>query len=205
MASRWLARNLFLLFSIIGAQRGADNMPVKNHIVIVALAKICDPIMRPSAAEEYPELHESEFHIDGTTGDLLHNGDNMAADKFIEGLRKTRPQYFPDVVADNLQRDALAGNVTAHGRLSRQLGDVQYAEWCKANGAAPGKAATVEKTNETGHKSKSTNPWSADGWDFLRQQSITKSLGAAKAAELAAAAGSFVGATRPGARQLTPR
>jgi hypothetical protein len=181
-------------------------MPVKNHIVIVALAKICDPIMRPSAAEEYPELHESEFHIDTTTGDLLHNGDNMAADKFIDGLRKTRPQYFPDVVADNLQRDALAGNMTARGTLYKQLGERQFGEWLKANGLASISAKYVAPDKPNGAaKSKSTNPWGADSWDFARQLSITKALGAVKAAEMAAAAGSFLGATRPGAKQLTPR
>jgi hypothetical protein len=181
-------------------------MPVKNHEIILKLAAICNPIMRPSAAETWPEDYQHEFHIESATGAVLHNGDNMPADKFIAALRETRPYYFPDTVADNLQRDALAGNMTARGALYKQLGEKQFGEWLKANGLASmtAKYTAPDKPNGAA-KSKSTNPWGADSWDFARQLSITKALGAVKAAEMAAAAGSFLGATRPGAKQLTPR
>ena len=41
------------------------------------------------------------------------------------------------------------------------------------------------------------NPWSAAGWNVTRQGQLVKSLGTEKAAQIAAAVGSRIGATKP--------
>jgi len=56
----------------------------------------------------------------------------------------------------------------------------------------------VGETDAGGNVKGRNNPWSAAGWSVTRQGDVTKSLGVAKAAQIAAAAGSFVGATKPG-------
>jgi hypothetical protein len=52
-------------------------------------------------------------------------------------------------------------------------------------------------------RAPSKNPWSAESWSTERQRSVVKGLGLEKASELAAAAGSFVGATSPKSVNLT--
>jgi hypothetical protein len=47
------------------------------------------------------------------------------------------------------------------------------------------------------------NPWSAKNWNFSKQLELVKVLGAEKAAQIAKAGGSFLGATKPGARNFT--
>jgi hypothetical protein len=97
-----------------------------------------------------------------------------------------------------LEAAALAGSVTAHGALWKQLGDVAYENWKKTHAAAPGKKAADAKGDGAGDDS-GANPWgSGPGqWNITKQGALVKALGEAKAAGIAKAAGSFIGATRP--------
>lgn len=47
---------------------------------------------------------------------------------------------------------------------------------------------------------RAENPWTAEGWNLTKQGQLYKTLGAAKAAEMAKAAGVQIGATRPAAK-----
>ncbi len=116
-----------------------------------------------------------------------------------------------------LQDEAAAGSVTAHGALHKQMGAEAYEAWRAANGARPGKRVDANPNQaaldeirqkldalEGGGGSKingapagKDNPWSKDGWNITRQGSIVRALGAEKAGQIAAAARSHIGATRP--------
>lgn len=119
-----------------------------------------------------------------------------------------------------LERDAFGfGSVQARGNLVREIGEAdantRAIEWglrnlqdYKTKGVQPGAAyepdpnSPPEKNSGNAHV-PSTNPWAAESWSPVRQISCVKGLGIAKASELAAAAGSFVGATSPKSVNLT--
>ena len=104
---------------------------------------------------------------------------------------------------------ARAGNWTSIGAIARLLGSREAAEALIADktGDTPGSISVVDDktTDKTAPKLKDgkTNPWSAEGWDSLKQQSIVRSLGPAKASEIARSAGSFLGATSPRSKNMT--
>ncbi len=122
-----------------------------------------------------------------------------------------------------LQADALAGNVSKHGELYKVMGAEAYEKWRTGNKAAPGKDASAGpdviaeleakiaelktgkavaapvKINGADPTYPSRNPWRKENWNLTRQGEVVRALGVAKAGEIAKAAGSFVGATRPAA------
>lgn len=63
--------------------------------------------------------------------------------------------------------------------------------WFKDGGNGSG-----EPTNKGG-SNKGENPWSAANWNVTAQGKIVKALGTEKAAAIARAAGSHIGATKP--------
>lgn len=98
-------------------------------------------------------------------------------------------------------------NLTSRGALYRLLGSAEAVDAVLAGNAGdtPGSISVVDDTTKTAPKLKDgkTNPWSAEGWDSLKQQSIVRSLGPAKASEIARSAGSFLGATSPRSKNMT--
>jgi hypothetical protein len=123
-----------------------------------------------------------------------------------------------------LVEKAAGGNLTARGEILRAITDgakptpEHIAEMNRLIEAEKGKRSSTShdkeiaelisnahanRTMNGGSNGTTTNPWSAESWSPARQVSIVKSLGLAKAGELAAAANSFVGATHPGSKNLT--
>jgi hypothetical protein len=84
-------------------------------------------------------------------------------DAIRKRVETDKPQWGVPKIENDLQAQALAGNVTAHGRLHHELGDVAYKTFCETHGAAPGKA-TTEHVNGVAKKVSATNPWSKAGW-----------------------------------------
>lgn len=76
----------------------------------------------------------------------------------------------------------------------RELGATEYDKWRIQNGSTPGKPAITAEQKE-----KADNPWSAAGWNVTRQAQLVRASGLEKAAQIAKAAGSYIGATRPAA------
>jgi hypothetical protein len=121
-----------------------------------------------------------------------------------------------------LVEKAAGGNLTARGEVLKIIADGakptpehiaemnRLVEAEKSNRAATLHDKEISEIVSNAHANRSANsgngknnPWSADSWSPARQVSIVKSLGLAKASELAAAANSFVGATHPGSKNLT--
>jgi hypothetical protein len=119
---------------------------------------------------------------------------------FIEQCKKDKPHRFA-IQSDHdvaLCTSAfVAKNKTDEGRLLRSVGPDRFADLKTMY--ANGLPVLLKKSDGNG----STNPWSAEAWDTRRQISIVKGLGLAKAAEMAASCGSFVGATSPKSKNYT--
>jgi hypothetical protein len=125
-----------------------------------------------------------------------------------------------------LEREAFGfGSVQARGELFRMIGgddaDARAQAWglrnlqdYKTKGVQPGTAYEPDPNRpdpsrvhdrEVMDTKKGKNPWSAETWDPVKQQSIVRSLGVAIAASLAKSAvpPAFIGSPRPGAVNLT--
>lgn len=157
-----------------------------------------------SAAADVVALFAQKCVVDSTLKIVTLNGKSL--DEGLADEIAARPHWQPvearpEIAARaDLEARAMSGNVSAHGLLMRELGQADYAAWCKKHGAAPGKK--VEQTNENAADQKAKedrrgNPWSREGWNVSRQGVLVRTLGVAKAAEIARAAGGRIGATRP--------
>jgi hypothetical protein len=133
----------------------------------------------------------------------------------------TRPHWAPTQTAPDLEAQAFGAvpSLTARGILLKQLGAAEYAERMKAWGAnqstlKPGTPPAGE-VKDAPRKSKSSNPWSDDPANLDkfgrynaaaigRQSALIRAIGLEKSAQIARQY-AFIGSTKPGAKQLTPR
>lgn len=139
--------------------------------------------------------------LDAAVDDILNKDADFWAPKGGEENHQ-REVVEEEVILAQLKRDALSGNVTAHGRLRVRMGtDAEYAAWCAETGAKPGVAIVATEVNGSVQhaikKPAPTNPFSAAGWNITKQGQLVKALGVEKATEIAAAAGCKLGSTRP--------
>jgi hypothetical protein len=93
---------------------------------------------------------------------------------------------------------ALMATVTGRGKLVKAIGQKAAAALVIKAGfkslhdfKTPTPASTDDKPSK--------NPWRSDSWSITEQGRLVKSLGIEKAAAIAAAAGSRIGATKPSA------
>jgi hypothetical protein len=158
-------------------------------------------LMKIGASEEAAKLIASSpdqikgFVWDGVSlvmrgSDLPASEDQQAIDHFVKGpfaalfVKPTEkangdaPQMDEALVAS-----AKAGNLTAKGKLARQLGSVEAVDKLLAGEG--------QQANGSDH---ANNPFSRAGWNVSKQGSVFKALGEKKTAELAAAVG-----VKPGA------
>ncbi len=77
-------------------------------------------------------------------------------------------------------------------RVIAKLEDAEVADY----GPAPIKISGKKSADED----DSTNPWSSSAWNTTKQSALVKTLGEAKARQIANAAGCDLGSTRPGQR-----
>jgi hypothetical protein len=162
------------------------------------------------------QLRHAEYRFetnDDGVSVLIHTptGEPAASTKHLVYLHETRSYLFPQKDEESLLAKCFgpSPSLTARGILRAQVGEQQYRDAAKAWSSDPVKLTPGRKPDDAGTvvplKPRSTNPWSAEGWDLAKQRSVIASLGVAKGQQLAAAANSFVGATKPGAKQLIPR
>ncbi len=104
----------------------------------------------------------------------------------------------PDLIAK-----AKAGNLTARGQLFRDLHGDKPRTQEGETAAALEKLLAGEQTSKPADKKlpannfSGSNPWAAASWNLTEQGRLVKALGEVKAAGIAKAAGSFIGATKP--------
>jgi hypothetical protein len=144
------------------------------------------------------------------------SGGMPAAEWVAKHLRNLRPNLFPTPISlpeNEALIDSAFGissgkpNISKVGELYRGVGEYSFNELAKRhsydlkNPSKPGRAEGAEPGAAKPKASKS--PWSESGWSFSEQTRLVKTLGVEKAAQMAASAGSFLGASKPGARRLT--
>lgn len=124
--------------------------------------------------------------------------------RILEHLKATRPHLFPAPIADDLAERAFAGrgNITARGQLIREVGQAEADKIAQRYGlrntadTRPGKSPEGAPRAK-GRDNAPSNPWSKSGFNVTKQGQIVRALGIEKAAAMARAAGSYIGATRP--------
>jgi len=180
----------------------------KNEMLLQAIDRaVLGNRMKIEAAKDCYDLYSTKCVVDPET--LQVTLENLPLDKGLEAIIEKRPLWKPTgpdpraVAQQELEATALAGNVSAHGRLHRTLGPERYQQWCKDHAAKPGKAAdevaaaTAAAAAANGDDKTKDNPWLAEKWSVTRQGQLVRALGIEAANRIAKAAGSHVGATKP--------
>jgi hypothetical protein len=144
------------------------------------LASACDRavlrgILRPSAAADVVIIYKNECVVESDNDTVTLHGKDL--DTAVAELVAVRPHWrvekpTTDSVSAEVERAALLAT---------------HKEW----GAAE-KPPELEKKTP-----KRTNPFSKAGWNITAQMALFKAVGAEACAEIAAAAGSHIGATHP--------
>ncbi len=175
-------------------------------------------------AEVFAASQSVKFKWDGVV--LTYNGKNAVDAEtkahFTEGAlkplfptaatNKDAPKILPELLAS-----AKAGNLTSRGAMLRLLGSLDAVDAALADTTATIAVVDDTATGKTTVKAPgATNPWTPDCTDAAgrpawsaaarrRQSDVVKSLGPAKAAEIAKSAQppAFLGSPRPGAINLT--
>jgi hypothetical protein len=179
----------------------------KNEMLLQAIDRaVLGGRMKVEAAKDCYDLYSTKCVVDPETCQVTL--DNLPIDEGLTRVIKGRPLWVPSgpdpraVAQTELENAALAGNVSAHGRLLRTLGAEKYQQWCKDHAAKPGKvadeAAAAAALANADDKTKD-NPWSSEPgkWSVTRQGQVVRALGIEAAQRIAKAAGSYVGATKP--------
>ena len=129
----------------------------------------CAPIGFIEAAKDCLDMYSDKCVVDEKTLQITLNG--LPLDAALEKIIAQRPLWQPtgDDPAvkerSELEAAALAGSVTAHGALWKQLGDTGYAAWKKKHLAAPGRKAAGDAAAEAAAAAgedpglRSTNPF----------------------------------------------
>lgn len=181
-------------------------------------------------AERLQRIHELWKAIPGTTDEMAIAASSTLAERFdwtgsvlnLDGKPATAEavrEHFgtnygflfppksanadkPDVDAQ-LLASARAGNITAKGRLVRQLGSLAAVDAVLADKSNTGADDTArdEKGRFVGatpqeKEAAANNPWGPN-WSVTRQGQIVRSLGIEAAQRIAKAANSHIGATKP--------
>ncbi len=163
-------------------------------------------------ARDFTEQNGAVIHKE--TGKPIE--DTSVREFYTERKPHLLPPKFERSLAD---RAFLDSNITARGQLAKEIGEVaatRLAQSYGLRGLADTRRGTAPATGDDDAGKKNdvgkTNPWSAhaDNVDkhgrytaaaMGKQSSIVRSLGAAKGAELASAAGTFIGSTGPARRR----
>jgi hypothetical protein len=118
-------------------------------------------------------------------------------------IAQTRPHLLPPEHETSLaDRAFVQGNVTARGQLARELNIADLDRLAQSYGLRDHKdfsKGTRPNGNGGEHKPKPDreNPWSREGFNLTRQGQLVRAMGLEKAAAMARAAGSYIGATKP--------
>lgn len=134
--------------------------------------------------------------------DVIEHGEHgsfipQTFDKWLTDQKATRPHWWPAAGQVDFEAQAFGGNFTSRNLLVKQIGlaaaDARAREWgldgihdYKTKPTWPG--GQIEKP-------KSSNPWSAAGWNLTKQMQ-THRADPALAERLAKAANSHIGAAR---------
>jgi hypothetical protein len=125
--------------------------------------------MRIEAAKDALDMYGDKCLVDEKSLQITLNG--LPLDEALEKIIAQRPLWQPHgddpavMARAELEAAALAGSVTAHGQLFKELGAAGYEAWKASYLAAPGRKAAVDaaaaaaKGNGEDSSLHSTNPF----------------------------------------------
>lgn len=118
--------------------------------------------MKVEAVKDCYDLYATKCLVDGDTLQITLDG--LPLDDAVAKIIEKRPLWQPSgpdprvVAQQELEAAALAGNVTAHGRLARTMGQTAYDAWRAKHAVKPGQAA-VAATDNTNTDVDPKNPF----------------------------------------------
>jgi hypothetical protein len=118
--------------------------------------------MKVEAVKDCYDLYSTKCLVDGDTLQITLDG--LPLDDAVAKIIEKRPLWQPSgpdprvVAQQELEAAALAGNVTAHGRLARTMGQTAYDAWRAKHAVKPGQAA-VAATDDTKTDVDPKNPF----------------------------------------------
>ena len=137
--------------------------------------------MKVEAMRDCLDIFGSKCVVDADTQQITLNG--LPLDEALSKIIAERPLWQPSgpdpkVLAQNeLEAAALAGSVSAHGKLFKSLGNERYQQWCATNAAKPGKAADTAAAEAAADNDQGReNPWLAEKWNSRLRGACTKSI-----------------------------
>lgn len=120
----------------------------------------------------------------------------------IAKLAKVADAYLkPDIAAKWPEANEKLFHMTASGKIRSVAGDLKVKKYFDQvlRAEMPSLFLEVGQADSTGNVKGKNNPWGPGAaWSIQKQGAVVKSLGVEKAAAIAKAAGSFIGATKPG-------
>jgi hypothetical protein len=125
----------------------------------------------------------------------------------IAKLAKVADAYLkPDIAAKWPEANEKLFHMTAAGKIRSVAGEMKVKKYFDTvlRNEMPSLFLEAGQSDKGGDVKGKRNPWSAEGWSIQKQGAVAKSLGVEKAAQIAKSAGSYIGATKPGAtRRMT--
>lgn len=174
----------------------------KNELLNQALDRaVLRGVLRVDAVKDALDLYGSKCLVDATSMSVTLNG--LPLDEAVSKIIESRPLWKPTgpnpatVAQQELEAACIAGDVTAHGKLWRSLGQTAYDAWCRDHAAKPGKAAVPPNNNDEGGEVDPKNPFvglrdTAGKVDPVKRETVAaliKNSGIAVASKLAREAG----------------
>jgi len=121
-----------------------------NELLMAALDKqVLAGKLIPRATQLLHDIYCDRCEVSPKENAVFLNGEPLDAavakliDTEFDYLKPPKDTSAHDAI-EALKAEALSGNVSAHGRLHKEIGDAAYQAWRIANKAEPGKAAAPQ-------------------------------------------------------------
>lgn len=144
---------------------------------------------------------------------LVESGEPLT----LDWVKQNKPHLLSgSLLADRTLADRafIDGHLGSRGELVRQIGKEAADKIAQQYGLKSvsdtrrGAPLVIDGGGDVTNPKKptaKTNPWAKDNWNASKQTALVKSIGLKAASEIAAAAGSFIGATSPKSKRLISR
>jgi hypothetical protein len=148
---------------------------------------------------------KSQCAMTGDVVTLKPTGEAIESDASREWFQTNKPHLLPPLYERSLaDRAFIDSNLGARSALVKQVGKPEADQIAlryglrsahdTRRGTAPAESAPEKKTGTADH---SKNPWHSSNWNISKQGALLRAVGPEKAAAMARAVGSTIGATRP--------
>ena len=150
---------------------------------------------------------KSQCAMTGDVVTLKETGEALDSEASRKWLQTNKPHLLPPVYERSLaERAFVDGNGMARNALVKQVGKAEADKIAQQYGlksAHDTRRGTAPASDDDASKKKNgaadhrNNPWHSSNWNISKQGALLRAVGTEKAAAMARAVGSTIGATRP--------